>query len=38
MRVNDRFQVDDPRFAERLWSSTGLREAILDNEELKDLW
>jgi hypothetical protein len=38
VRVNDRFQVDDPRFAERLWSSTGLKEAILDNGELKELW
>lgn len=38
VRVNDRFQVDDAAFAERLWSDTGLKEAILGDEELKDLW
>ncbi|KAI0011394.1 hypothetical protein F4779DRAFT_615637 [Xylariaceae sp. FL0662B] len=30
LRVNDRFQVDDPRFAQRLWIETGLRNAVLD--------
>lgn len=38
VRVNDRFQVDDPAFAERLWGTTGLKEAILKNEDLKELW
>lgn len=28
LRVNDRFQVDDPAFAEQLWSSTALRELV----------
>lgn len=38
VRVNDRFQVDDDAFALRLWEQTGLKEAILHSEELKDLW
>lgn len=29
VRVNDRFQVQDSAFAERLWSDTGLKELIL---------
>lgn len=28
VRINDRFQVDDATFAERLWSETGLREIV----------
>ncbi|KAM5440349.1 hypothetical protein McanMca71_003830 [Microsporum canis] len=28
LRVNDRFQVDDPAFAERLWSGTGLKQLV----------
>ena len=28
LRVNDRIQFDDPAFAERLWSSTGLRSLV----------
>ena len=28
LRVNDRFQVDDPDLAEQLWSSTGLKELV----------
>lgn len=28
LRVNDRYQVDDPAFAEQLWSSTALRELV----------
>lgn len=36
VRVNDRFQIDDPAFAEALWSSTGLKELILDAEQLPD--
>ncbi|KAK3693771.1 hypothetical protein B0T22DRAFT_50174 [Podospora appendiculata] len=37
LRVNDRFQVDDPAFAHQLWSETGLKEAILDSN-LTSLW
>ncbi|KAK2858552.1 hypothetical protein FQN49_004623, partial [Arthroderma sp. PD_2] len=28
LRVNDRFQVDDASFAERLWSETGLKQLV----------
>lgn len=28
VRVNDRFQIDDPAFAERLWSSTALKDLV----------
>lgn len=28
LRVNDRFQVDDPAFAEKLYSSTGLKDLV----------
>jgi hypothetical protein len=28
VRVNDRFQVEDPAFAEKLWSSTALKQMI----------
>ncbi|KAI4148801.1 MAG: hypothetical protein L6R39_002682 [Caloplaca ligustica] len=28
VRVNDRFQVDDPAFAEQLWNTTGLRDLL----------
>ncbi|KAL6807539.1 hypothetical protein GGI42DRAFT_318240 [Trichoderma sp. SZMC 28013] len=38
VRVNDRFQIDDPAFALRLWETTGLKEVILENETIKDLW
>lgn len=31
LRVNDRFQIDDPDFAERLWSSTALKNLVLNN-------
>jgi hypothetical protein len=31
LRVNDRFQIDDPDFAERLWSSTALKHLVLNN-------
>ncbi|KAH6630274.1 hypothetical protein B0J18DRAFT_420686 [Chaetomium sp. MPI-SDFR-AT-0129] len=37
VRVNDRFQIDDPKFAHRLWTETGLKEALL-SEEFKRLW
>ena len=33
MRVNDRFQIDDPGFANRLWLETGLKELVLGGEE-----
>lgn len=29
VRVNDRFQIDDAKFAHRLWTETGLKEMIL---------
>jgi hypothetical protein len=48
VRVNDRFQIDDPDFAERLWSQTALKNLVLGiNEdgtlgltdaERKELW
>jgi len=49
VRVNDRFQIDDPAFAERLWSSTALRKLVLgaagddglglgDEARRRDLW
>ncbi|KAI1380013.1 hypothetical protein F4677DRAFT_408274 [Hypoxylon crocopeplum] len=37
VRVNDRFQVDDLRFSQRLWVETGLRDALLE-ESVKHLW
>jgi len=36
VRVNDRFQVNDAAFAEALWSSTGLKELVLDAEQLPE--
>ena len=33
MRVNDRFQIEDRRFAEMLWGSTALRELVMNLEE-----
>lgn len=47
VRVNDRFQVDDAAFAERLWSQTALQQLIsspvidgaaLDEEGKRKLW
>lgn len=38
LRVNDRFQIDDPVFASRLWLQTGLREALMQDEDLAPLW
>jgi hypothetical protein len=44
VRVNDRFQIDDALFAERLWSQTALKE-LVDSEaagsteaERRKLW
>ena len=40
VRVNDRFQVQDATFAERLWAETGLRELVtrptIDGTELSE--
>lgn len=33
LRVNDRFQIIDPTFANRLWVETGLRELICEDDE-----
>lgn len=48
VRVNDRFQIDDPAFAERLWSGTALQRLVtgdhvedglgLDDAQRKELW
>jgi hypothetical protein len=47
VRVNDRFQIEDPAFAERLWGSTALKQlvesseldgAALDEEAKRKLW
>lgn len=37
VRVNDRFQVQDQAFADRLWLQTGLK-TVLEGEEWKSLW
>lgn len=37
LRVNDRFQIDDANFANRLWTETGLREAVAA-PDLAHLW
>lgn len=37
VRVNDRFQVQDQAFADRLWTETGLKDALI-GEEWKALW
>jgi hypothetical protein len=36
LRVNDRFSIDDPGFANRLWVETGLRELVCGIEEGKE--
>ncbi|KAL2380470.1 hypothetical protein RJ035_006781, partial [Blastomyces gilchristii] len=38
VRVNDRFQVHDAAFAERLWSGTALNELVLAEGEGEALW
>jgi hypothetical protein len=38
VRVNDRFQVEDPNLARRLWEETGLRDALLEGENAQDIW
>lgn len=36
-RNNQRYQIDDAAFANRLWLDTGLQAALLD-EEMAQLW
>jgi 2OG-Fe(II) oxygenase superfamily len=36
-RVNDRFQIDDPAFAERLWKDTALQDLVLSYED-QSIW
>lgn len=47
VRVNDRFQIEDSRFAEQLWNDTSLRELVmnphidgiaLDDDQKQELW
>lgn len=44
VRVNDRFQVNDPSFADRLWNQTALRELVTrpdvatSEDERDQLW
>lgn len=47
VRVNDRFQIEDSRFAEQLWSSTALQDLVtntsidgvaLDEDGKRELW
>ncbi|KAI9163353.1 Prolyl 4-hydroxylase, alpha subunit [Paramyrothecium foliicola] len=38
VRVNDRFQIEDDALARRLWEQTGLKEAIIGDQHLTDLW
>lgn len=37
VRVNDRFQIDDFQFAQRLWLETGLKELLLE-DSVSHLW
>jgi hypothetical protein len=36
VRVNDRYQIDDPAFAERLWSETALKGIV--EAQPKEIW
>lgn len=36
VRANDRFQINDPGFAEALWSSTALKNLVLNSEDGED--
>jgi hypothetical protein len=38
VRVNDRLQIDDATFADRLWSETGLKELLLNSNDVAHLW
>lgn len=37
LRVNDRFQISDARFANRLWAETGLKD-VLQGKDVAKLW
>jgi hypothetical protein len=37
VRVNDRYQIDDAKFAHRLWTETGLKEMLL-GKDVAHLW
>ncbi|KAK8074915.1 hypothetical protein PG997_009578 [Apiospora hydei] len=37
VRVNDRYQIDDLEFAQRLWRETGLKELLLD-DSVRSTW
>lgn len=37
VRVNDRYQIDDPKFAHRLWTETGLKDVLL-SKDVAHLW
>lgn len=37
LRFNDRFQIIDEQFANRLWEETGLRELVCGNEAENDV-
>lgn len=36
LRINDRYQINDEAFANRLWLETGLRELICGSEEAEN--
>lgn len=36
-RVNDRYQIDDPLFAKRLWQETSLKE-LVESYQDQDIW
>lgn len=36
VRVNDRFEINDPGFAKRLWEETGLKELVCEGAGLRD--
>ncbi|KAN0073086.1 hypothetical protein V8E54_009200 [Elaphomyces granulatus] len=38
VRVNDRFQIHDADFAESLWSSTALKQLLLNDNGMAALW
>lgn len=47
VRVNDRFQIEDSRFAEQLWRNTSLKDLVtspridgvaLDEDQKRELW
>ena len=38
VRVNDRFQVQDANFAEKLWNHTALRDLVSRYDQTADVW